>query len=125
MYHIQAISYKLCPKVIDKVLCYVREHDNQIKHFSLKSPSKLKVNYYLMCHKDQFNLSSEVRIFLKQQFISQFKNLLKNKELNKAVKYLTKLNAYNFRVSDKFHLFSKTGFGVFYYIFGIGYRYLD
>src|SRR5690606_27858437 len=102
-----------------------REHSNQLKNYRFKSPSKLRVNQYLYLNKKELQLNTEVLLFLNRQYVKQFSNILKNKELASAVLFFYKSWMINYYFKTKIKLFKLIILGAFYRVFGIGYNKLN
>lgn len=125
LYHIQALHFGLKPIIINKTLVSQREHSNQLKNYRFKSPSKLRVNYYLYKNKEELKLNREVLLFLNRQYIIQFSNILKNKELALAILFFFKSWQINYYFKTKIKLFQLLIIGMFYRVFGRGYNELN
>ncbi|WP_179319488.1 glycosyltransferase family 2 protein [Winogradskyella helgolandensis] len=92
LYHIQALLFNLKPHINQEVLVFNREHGNRLNDFGRKAPFKLKNNLYLMKNIKRLSLNDDVKAFLNIQYIRQFSNLLKNKDIKTAKHYLKNEN---------------------------------
>ncbi|TDU34409.1 glycosyltransferase involved in cell wall biosynthesis [Gelidibacter sediminis] len=125
LYHIQALQFGLKPISNNKTLVYQREHINQLKNYRFKSPSKLRVNYYLYKNQKDLQLNTEVLCFLNRQYVNQFSNVLKNKELMLAASFLYKSWHINYYFKTKIKLYQLLVIGMFYKVFNKGYNKLN
>lgn len=123
-YHIRALECSLKPIVNIQALVFLREHENRLNDYHLKSPFKLKVNTYLMANRGVLKLSDVTISFLNKQFIRQFANLLKNKQTINAKHYCKSsiLNMYS--LETRISIRKLLCFGVLYKHTGVGYRML-
>ena len=124
LFHIQALELKLKPYILNECLVYLREHNNRLNEYKLKSPFKLKVNNLLMRKRKKLNLNDEVIYFLNRQYINQISNLLKNKRFFATVAIFLKSFYRGYKFKTILKVIVITLFGLFYKCFGVGYKYL-
>ena len=123
LYHIQALEYGLKPVCINRTLVSQREHPNRLTDYRFKSPSKLRVNSYLMLNKEKLNLNNDSLDFLKRRIYSQIINLLKHRDLKLTFYYLKHIKIYKFGKKQKMNLYRNLLIGIIYTFFGYGYRF--
>lgn len=123
-YHLKALESNLKPIVQNRVSNFIRIHPQRLNDYKIKSPFKLYVNYYLITHKEKLALNEDSILFLKNQFNRQFSNLLKNKKIKLSFSYLLKIRHYKFSFKEIVTLYFKFIVGIFYTMFGVGYKLL-
>lgn len=124
-FHIEALAHGFKPHINTDVLVNQRVHPNRLNNHSVKSPFKLKVNFYLIKNINSLGLNPNTIFVLNQQFKNQFSNLLKNKKLKIANSYLLKGLGSSLKPSTKIYILKIWVFGVFYYYIGYGYKFLN
>ena len=122
-YHINALWHLLKPKVYCKSVVFLREHNQRLNQFKVKSPFKLKVFSILLKNANELKLNDHTVGYLSKAYVAQFSKLLRAKELKKAKFYKKEAKSL---LSEKHqseinNLYYK---GIFYKLFNKGYKYL-
>ena len=91
LFHIQALSKKLKPIVIEKVLVHQRSHNNKIEHTVVKSKSKALIYYYILKHKKYLEIDDNTMYYLENKSMQVVCNLYKTKNWKSALNFSLKL----------------------------------
>ena len=91
LFHIQALSKKMKPIVIEKVLVHQRSHNNKIEHTVVKSKSKALIYYYILKHKKYLEIDDNTLYYLENKSMQVVCNLYKTKNWKSALNFSLKL----------------------------------
>lgn len=124
MFHVQALQFGLVPVVIEKVLVNLREHNNRLNNYPDKASNKLRTYLYLIKHQKTLKLNAKSLKYLNWHFLKYYSSLLKAKNINFATNILFQIIILDFKLKTKLKSFNLLLIGVFYFLTGIGYKFL-
>ena len=122
-FHIQALAKGLKPVVINKVLVHQRIHNEKIEHKTLKSPSKAKINLYLLKNSSELNLNEDTINVLRRRTIRILMNLYKVKNWKTAASFSFDLLLLP-NVGNKSNILKLFFHGTSFKLFTKGYKFL-
>ncbi|WP_186525789.1 glycosyltransferase family 2 protein [Seonamhaeicola sediminis] len=124
-YHIQALTLKLMPVIVQDILSMARVHPNRIEEFGYKAYSKSIIVYELLKYQKKYKLSKECIDSQKKMSWYLLKNMYKHKKINHGLSFsiqLYKIDSKEFSLKKVVSVFFV---GLFYYITGKGYSYFN
>ncbi len=124
LFHIQAISQKLRPRVINEVLVYQRSHRNKIEHTINKAKSKMIIFSYLLKNIQKIGVDRETENYLIRRSIKVVGNLYKTKNWKTAVYFSTELMKSRLKSKENIKLLKLFIFGSIFLLFSKGYDYI-
>lgn len=125
MYHILALENKLEPIIINKTLTYLRQHANKIESKVIKASSKAIVNLYLLKKSKSLGLNANTLKFLDKQSLKILKSMYKHKLWLEALVFSINRMKIAPKLNWLFLSILYFVFGSFYFLFSVGYKYLD
>lgn len=123
-FHLQALQYGLKPVVVNQALVNLREHSDRLDDYPDKASNKLRTYIYLIKHEKALKLNAYTISYLNWHFVKFYTWLLKGRNIRLGTKILIDCWFLNFTLNTKAKVFKLWLLGLFYFVFGKGYKLL-